>query len=152
MRRFVLCIALCLLPQAAFAATWIAQMEEDEGGPVMVASVTGEAAGDRQPMLRMMCGGDSVNLRYEMASGAPSLGGEADFRFESEDDQATVHMVYEDMDGAFAAYFPTTDPMIDLLESGTDVLVSETTGTYPAQSFSLSGSTKAITTLLKTCQ
>lgn len=151
MRRFALCIVLCLLPQAAFAAGWTAQMEEDEGGPVMVASVTGEADGDLQPTLRMMCG-DGVNLRYEMASDAASPGSEADFRFENEHDQITLHMIYEDMDGAFAAYFPVTDPMIGLLEDGKDVFISETAGNYPAQSFSLRGSTKAITALLKACK
>jgi hypothetical protein len=153
MRRFVLCIALCLLPHAALAAAWTAQMEEDEGGPVMVASVTGEADGDLQPMLRMMCAGsDGINLRYEMASDAGSPGSEADFRFENEHDEATLHMVYEDMDGAFAGYFPPTDPMIALLQNGKDVFISETAGNYPAQSFSLKGSTKAITALLKTCR
>jgi hypothetical protein len=152
MRRLALCIALCLLPEAAFAAGWTAQMEEDEGGPVMVAPVTGEANGQLQPLLRVMCAGEEVMLRYEMASDATSPGGAADFRFENEHDQVTLHMLYEEMDGAFAGYFPATDSIIALLESGKDVFISETTGNYPTHSFSLRGSTKAIAALLKTCR
>ena len=43
MRRAVLCLALMLLPSAAYADGWTAQMEEDEGGPAMVASITAPA-------------------------------------------------------------------------------------------------------------
>jgi hypothetical protein len=60
-------------------------------------------------------------------------------------------MIYEDMDGAFVAYFPQADPLIALLENGSDVFVSESSGNYAAQSFSLTGSTKAIAKVLKAC-
>ena len=56
------------------------------------------------------------------------------------------------MDGAFAAYFQPTDPMVAFLETGDEVFISESSGNYPAQTFSLKGSTKAIGKLLKTCK
>lgn len=155
MRRVLLCLAVFLLPSAAFAAegVWVAQMEEDEGGPIMVASVDGKAEGDITPALRLMCAGDEgINLRYETAKDATEPGSEADFLFENESTQATKHMVFEDMDGAFAAYFPASDPIVSLLEHGADVFISESTGNYPAQSFPLKGSSKAIATMLKTCK
>ena len=151
MRRALLCLALMLLPTAAFA-DWTAQQEEDEGGPVMVASVSADAVGDLTPMLRIICAGsEGVMLRYEMASEDGTPGSEADFIFENESTQVSKHMAYEDMDGAFAAYFPKTDPIIGLLKTGSDVFVSESTGNYPAQSFPLKGSSKAIDTVLKKC-
>ena len=151
MRRVLLCLCLMLLPTTAFA-DWTAQMEEDEGGPVMVASVTGEAAGDLAPMLRIVCAGDEgVMLRYDMASEDGGPGSEADFLFENESTQVTKHMLFEEMDGAFAAYFPKTDPIVTLLKTGEEVFVSESSGNYPAQTFPLKGSSKAIDTVLKKC-
>ena len=143
-----------LFAGAAQAATdaWTAQMEEDEGGSIMVASIEAAPVGDITPRLRLMCAGDEgVNLRYETAKGMTEPGSEADFRFENESTQVDKHMQYEDMDGAFAAYFQPNDPMIALLKTGEDVIISETTGDYPAQTFALKGSTKAINTLLKSC-
>jgi hypothetical protein len=154
MRRILLCLAL-LLPTTAFAAdgSWTAAMEDDEGGPAMVASVTGAADGNVMPTLRMMCAGDQgVALRYAMASDEGQPGGEADFMFENEHDQITRHMVFEDEDGAFAAYFPPADPLIKLLETGQDVFISEATGNYPNQDFPLDGSTKAIAAVVKGCK
>jgi hypothetical protein len=148
-------LAVFLFVGIAQAATdaWIAEMEEDEGGSIMVASIDGAPVGDITPRLRLMCAGDEgVNLRYETAKGMTEPGTEADFRFENESTQVDKHMQFEDMDGAFAAYFPPSDPMIELLKGGKDVIVSATNGDYPAQTFALKGSTKAINTLLKSCQ
>lgn len=152
MRRLVLVIVLLLLPGAALAAGWVAQMEEDEGGPVMTASVQARGEGDLPAQLRMTCSSDGMALRYLMSVEAGTPGSEADFLFENESTQAALHMAYEDMDGAFAAYFPFGDPVVALLKSGADVFVSESTGNFPAQSFSLRGSTKAIDALLATCK
>jgi hypothetical protein len=154
MRRALLCLALFLLPATAYAADgWTSGMEEDEGGSVMVASVTADPDGGVTPELRVMCAGDQgVNLRYLTAKDTVEPGSEADFVFENEIAQIKKHMVYEDMDGAFAAYFKKTDPMIQELENGDEVFISESSGNYPAQTFQLSGSTKAIGAVLKTCK
>lgn len=152
MRRAVLCLALMLLPSAAYADGWTAQMEEDEGGPAMVASITAPADGSVTPELRLQCAGsEGVMLRYLTAADTVSPGSEADFLFENENSQITEHMQYEDMDGAFAAYFPPSDKMIEFLKTGDEVFISESSGNYPAQTFPLKGSSKAIDTLLKTC-
>ena len=152
MRRLLLVLSFILLPGAALADGWSAQMQEDEGGQVLVATVSGQPQGNLTPSLSIECGGtEGVMLRYLMASDDGGPGSESDFLFENESQQAKVHMIYEDMDGAFVAYFPKTDPMIALLENGADVFVSESSGNYPAQTFSLKGSTKAITKVLKAC-
>lgn len=156
MRRVVLCLAVMVsLCGGASAADsgWIAQMQEDEGGSVMVASVSAAADGDVTPELELMCAGDEgVNLRYLSSADTVSPGSEADFSFENENSKLTLHMLYEDMDGAFAAYFPPSDKMIEFLKTGDEVFISESSGNYPAQTFSLKGSTKAIETVLKGCK
>lgn len=153
MRRALICLCFVLVPCAAQAADgWAAAMQDDEGGQALVASVTGDPDGDVMPTLSIQCGGSQgVMLRYLLSADAGSTGGEADFLFENGGQQARLHMIYEDMDGAFAAYFPKTDPMIALLETGDDVYISEASGNYAAQSFSLKGSTKAISKALKGC-
>ena len=151
MRPIALALALMLLPTAAFAAGWTAEMQEDEGGPVMTAYVLGEGAADTAPELRMTCGSDGASLRYLMVGVGDEPASEADFLFENESTQATLHMIFEEMDGAYAAYFPATDPVIALLKSGSEVLISEKSGNFPAQSFPLQGSSKAIDKLLKSC-
>lgn len=137
------------------AERWVAQMEEEEGGPAMVASITGEGAGDYPPMIRMMCGGDpQVSLRYLLASDSeltPVPGDEADFLFENEHDQLTVHMLYEDLDGAFAAYFAKSDPLVTLLKTGSDLIITPDLPDAAAQTFPLQGSTKAIDKLFASC-
>ena len=151
MRRLLLLLVATLLPTASLAAGWTAGMEEDEGGPVMTASVTAEGAGDFPSMLRMNCG-DEVGLRYLMSGDVGGPNNEADFLLASESEEVTLHMLYEEMDGAFAAYFSKTDPVIALLKGGSDLLVTNPGGTYPPQSFTLEGSSEAIATLLASCQ
>jgi len=153
MRRAVLCFALMLLPTAAFADGWTAGMQEDEGGEVMVAQVLAAPQGDITPSLVMMCGDTGqVDLRYSMPIGDGEPASEADFLFENESSQAKLHMRFEEMDGAYAAYVPEADPIVKLLQTGDEVFVSESSGNYPAQTFTLKGSSKAITALLKACK
>ena len=156
MRRVVLCLAVTMSlagPAMAADGGWTAQMQDDEGGPVMVASVSAAANGDITPELELMCAGnEGVNLRYLSSAETVSPSSEADFSFENEASKITLHMQYEDMDGAFAAYFPPKDPMVSFLQTGDEVSISEASGNYPAQTFTLKGSSKAIAKLLKTCK
>ena len=104
MRRALLCLAL-MVPFAGNAVAadkgWPAQMEEDEGGPVMVATVTAAPDGDVTPELRVQCAGsEGVMLRFLTAADPVSPGSGADFQFENESSKLVKHMQYEDMDGA----------------------------------------------------
>ncbi len=155
MRRALFCFALMLLPVPVLAAEgqWTAEMQEDEGGPTMVASVLGPAVGDVTPALSLMCAGtEGVNLRYEGAAEGVEPGSEGDFTLTTDKTSVTKHMLYEDMDGAFAAYFQPSDPTIALLKGGKTVTLSDKSGKSPDQTFPLTGSSKAIDALLKTCQ
>ena len=153
MRRVLFAAAFALLPGVALADGWVAQMEDDEGGKVMVASVAGDPDGNQTPMLRLMCAGArGVMLRYDMTGNAGGPGSSLDLLLENEAKQVKVEMAYEAMDGAFVAYFHKTDPIIDLLENGPDLTISEATGDGPATTFSLDGATKAIATVLKGCK
>jgi len=153
MRRLLIVVALALVPANAFAGGWTAQMQDDEGGQVMVASVTGDPNGKLTPMLEVECAGtQGVMLRYLASTEQGAPGDKVSFLFENESKQVTLEMAYEDMDGAFAAYFPKDADIIALLENGPDVTISDLSGNYPAEAFSLLASTKAITKVLKDCK
>ena|SRR5665213_937300 len=153
MRRVLLAVAIALLPGLAYADGWVAQMEEDEGGKTMVASVAGDPDGKLTPLLRLMCAGSrGVMLSYAMTTDTGGPGSSVNLLFENESKQVKMQLAYEAMDGAFVAYFHKTDPMIDLLDNGPDLYVSEATGDGPATSFSLEGATKAISAVLKGCK
>ena len=98
-------MSVMLLPATGFAAEgkWTAEMQEDEGGSVLVASVTAKPVGDLTPALSLMCAGtEGVNLRYQThIEGEPSA--ESDILLKTDKAELTRHFVYEDMDGAFAA-------------------------------------------------
>lgn len=154
MRRLIIALAIASIPGLALAGAWDSGMVEDEGGPAMMAWVYGEGGGDVPPELRMMCG-DGMGLRYGMGSG-PGEGIEPimdplDFEFDFGTEKLVLEMQYEGMDGMYAAYFPMTAKVIGLLKSSSGVRVSDPTGTYHAQPFSLEGSSRAIDALLKTC-
>jgi hypothetical protein len=154
MRRAALCLAVILAAGPAVAAEgWTAQMQQDEGGPVLVAAVSGDGDAKTLPSLQMMCDGKKgVMLRYDMASDDGQPGDEADFLFENESTKGDLHMAYEAGDGAFAGYFRKTDPIVTLLHTGPEVTVSDVEGNYPAQTFTLAGSGKAIDAVLKGCK
>ena len=151
LRLLPLTALLLMLPTIANAAEWVAEMVEDEGGPVLTAYVEGDGPGQYPPQLSLTCF-DEVGLRYLPAGdhGAPEMA--LDFAFSTEDEEQTLSMQYEEMDGAFAAYFPKTEKLIGMLEGGSDLLIRSADGSVPPQTFALAGSKAAIETVLAACK
>jgi hypothetical protein len=61
-------------------------------------------------------------------------------------------MQYEDMDGTYAAYFPTDSLIVGFLRTEDSVAVDAPSGPWPVQEFTLEGSSKAIAAVLKSCR
>lgn len=146
-------LPLAFIATASLGAGWESGMQEDEGGPAMMAWVYG-GEGDFAPELRMMCG-DEVVLRYGLG---PVEGGEpqpltepASFTFDFGGDIISLDMQYEEMDGMYAAYFPTDALIIGYLRTAASVKVEAPSPEWPVREFTLQGSSKAIAALLKTC-
>ena len=156
MRALVLATVVMIAATPAFAAeSWDASMMEDEGGPRMMAWVQGKG-GDVPPDLYLSCSGATeLNLRYSMGSG-PGEGvemppGPLDFVFSFGGSTATMEMRFEEYDGAYAGYFPNADPLIGLMRTSANMAISDPTGVWHEQVFSLEGSGKAIDAVLKSC-
>ena len=149
-------VATIMLAAPTMAAEWTAEIVEDEGGPRMMASVAGPGGDGFPPELFLFCDGGSVNLRYglgaDVAEGVQMPNDKPlPFTFEFGNGSATLDMQYEEMDGAFAAYFSKDDKIIDLFRSGATVIVDDPTGLYHPQAFPLTGSSDALDTLIKQC-
>lgn len=152
-------LSLAVIPAALTIATaslgagWESGMVEDEGGPVMMAWVYA-SNGDVPPELRMWCG-DEVVLRYgqgtSLGEGVEPITDPVSFTFDFGDDQIALDMQYEEMDGMYAAYFPTDSLILGFLRSADSVSVDVPSGPWPVQEFTLQGSSKAIAAVLKTC-
>jgi hypothetical protein len=144
------------LPAAAGDAgtcAWSAQIEEDEGGPVMVAAACEEGETQQAPV-RLMCG-EGINVR--LYPGAPldsnfsALDARLDFAFAAEGKAVARNFVYEDLDGAYAAYLAVDDDLVALLKSAPSVTVTETGKRYSPMAVGLVGSSAAIATLVRSC-
>lgn len=137
---------------AANTCGWSAQMEEDEGGPTMVASSC-ESDTDIGPVFRLMCGGE-INIRYNdpgMIMDAPEEGTLV-LMLTSGGKSLTTDVRFEEMDAAFAAYVDTDSPIISLLKTGAEVDVALKGTDSPTRTVSLKGSTAAIDTLISACE
>lgn len=152
MRHLLLAVPFALFASTALAA-WESGMVEDEGGPVMMAWVYGNAPGDVAPELRLACGGD-VMLRFSQGAAFETVAPITEpvaFTFDFGDESVTLDLQYEEMDGAYAAYFSPSAPIIGLLRSKDTLAVDAPTGPWPVQEFTLAGSSKAISAVLKSC-
>lgn len=155
LKSAMVALPFILVAASALSQEWTAGMVEEEGGPAMMASIAGPGSGaEFPPELFMFCGGGNINLRYFFPVGEgvePPNEKPVAFTFEFGKGSATLDMQYEEMDGAYAAYFPTNDKVVDLFKSGATVIVDDPTGLYQVQAFPLTGSTKAIDTLIAQC-
>ena len=137
--------------QPAFAAScggWSAEMEEDEGGSVLTASVCGGPKGDARLMLACF---DTPVLSYDLgATGQqlePGISGAFDFKADGKTVTKTLQL--EAMYNYFTLQLPKADPLLDLLRGKGDVLVSA--AKYGENSFPLKGSSAAIGKVLAQC-
>jgi hypothetical protein len=137
---------------AGNACGWSAQMEEDEGGPVMVASSC-ESDTETGPAFRLMCG-DGISIRYNgnglgMGDNPPAS---STLVLTSDGKSLKADVLFEEMDGAFAAYVDMDSPVIAMLKSGSEVGVSFKGADLPPRIVSLKGSTAAIDKLIGDCE
>jgi hypothetical protein len=137
--------------RAGDACGWSAQMEDDEGGPVMVASSC-ESDTETGPAFRLLCGGE-INIRYDGlgmdVANPPAL---STLVLTSGGKSLNADVVYEEMDGAFAAYVETGSPVISLFKSGNEIGVTFKGVNLPPRMVSLKGSSAAIDKLVTACK
>jgi len=151
---------LCFLAGPAMAAScaqWSASMEEDEGGPRMMASIC-TGTDDDQNTLLVQCGGDGeLNLRFLPAPSVdypPNAGNgnfEADLKFTIDKQSFRQKGRFEEMDGAMAMYVPIKDPLIQAMMKQKSVVLSDTDGKLSGISFPLKNAGDAFGKVIDAC-
>lgn len=151
----LLVLALASPALAGECDQWTADMQEDEGGPVMTAMICAPG-GEVENLLLVTCGGNTLSLRYLPV--VPDAFPPAEVPEYREKFDLTiagkaypVEAVYEAMDGAMAFEIARTDPAAAALRSGKDVTFSDPAGIVPKATFTLKNAGKALEKLEKTC-
>ena len=158
--KFAITFMLCLLAGPAMAAScdrWTASMEEDEGGPRMMASIC-TGTGDNENTLLVQCGDDSeLNLRFLPAPDInyPPTAAAGDFqaelKFSLDQEQFRHKGRYEEMDGAMAIYIGIKDPLFEAMKTHKTITLTDTDGKISAITFPLKDSEDALRKVIDTC-
>jgi hypothetical protein len=136
---------------SAACSAWTAQEEEDEGGPVFMASIC--STDDPQAFLSVTCFEGTFYLRANLIGpdDESPLDDVATVSFDVDGASLPLQMQYEDMDGAHASELPSGSPLIAKLKAGTRLTISDGAGRYPARRYVLAGSARALTVLAEHC-
>ncbi|WP_245470621.1 hypothetical protein [Mesorhizobium sp. M2C.T.Ca.TU.002.02.1.1] len=140
---------LTTLPAHAAPCAWSAQMEEDEGGSVLTASVCGGPKGDAHLILACF---DRPVLSYDLGTAGGQLepGTKGSFTFKAAGKSVTKRLVLEAMYNYFTADLSgPSDPLLALLRGKGEVAVSA--DKYGRMSFPLKGAGAAIGKVLAEC-
>jgi hypothetical protein len=136
--------------RAVDTCRWSAQMEDDEGGRVMVASSC-ESDTESGPAFRLLCG-EEINIRYDGLGMDANPPASSTLVLTAGGKSLKTNVVYEEMDGALAAYVEMGSPIISLLKTGNEVGVTFNGVNLPPRMVSLKGSSAAIDKLINACK
>ena len=134
---------------------WKAAIEQDEGGPAMIASIC--ATNRPDDVLLITCGGeDKIGLRFVPAVGDDfpphgDMNYKAPFIFTSGPLSTEITLSYEAMDGVMTATPSREGELVRILKSAGPLTVADKTGVLPAATFQLKGSSKAIGKVERAC-
>lgn len=132
---------------------WVAEMQEDEGGPVLTAHACSDDSS--QTWLAMTCHEGTVWIDHDLGLGGtkePQLDETAEVEFVTDGGIETVSMQFQAMTSMFGGSVPANGKLVDLLKSSKSLLVRDGAGAYPARTYSLKGSSAALTTLVSACR
>ena len=162
--RLALTAFLCLIGTSALAAEcdrWEASMQEDEGGPVMTATIcaqTSSSEPDAQNLLLVQCAGEgSLWIRYipfaspDKYPPGGDQGYNTEIKFSLDQKMFTEKAQYEDMDGAMAMGTTSDSPLISVMMAQKQVILSDVNGKAPGATFTLNGARDALETVIKAC-
>ena len=163
--RLVSALLFSLIATSAFAQQcdrWTAKMEEDEGGPLMMASICAQASAsepEAQHAILVQCAGkDALSIRYlPFADGSYPPGGDEEYKtkvaFSLNQEMFTLDAHFEGMDGALVMETDIKSPFVDVLMAQKDVTLADVNSDkVPVATFPLKGVKKAFDKLIKTCE
>lgn len=146
----VLPVAPALADSACTA--WSTAKAEREEGKQWTAVVCAKRK-DRDALLEIVCSAGKWNVRYQPVLPDSYNPGDQlkDFDFATSTGTRRLALGFEGMDGAFATDLDPRHPLFEMLMSGAAVEIRSADASVPAQSYTLSGSRKALTSLSNRC-
>jgi hypothetical protein len=132
---------------------WVAEMLEDEGGPVLTAHACSDDTS--QTWLSMTCHEGKIWLQHDLGVGGdkePASNETAEVEFVTDTGTETVSMQFQEMNAMFGGEVPADGELVKLLKANQSLLVRDSAGVYPARTYSLKGSSAALTTLVADCR
>lgn len=150
----VVAIIYFMMPTRAaeVCESWVAEVWEEEGGPVLTAAAC--ARDFPEAWLSLTCHEGMLAIRYDLAYGAersPDLDEEREVAFFIGDGAETVPMGYQAMDGLFAGVVPADGGLAEMLGSGEELAIEDTDSFYPFRTYSLAGARGAIEAIRAGC-
>ncbi|MGV3551929.1 hypothetical protein [Rhizobium sp.] len=164
--RLTATLLFCLLGGSSALAMqcdrWTASMEEDEGGPRMMASICAQASSsvpEAQHALFFQCAGkDALSIRYlPFTSGDYPPGGNEEYKskveFSLNQEMFTLDAHFEGMDGALVMELDTKKASLNALMAQKKITLTDVNSDkVPSATFTLKGAKKALEKLIKTCE
>lgn len=138
--------------QSSCNAWHVAKVDREEGQR-WTASVCAKRK-DRDAFLEIVCYGDKLNIRYQpvLPEGGDPKDGMSDFVFKTSSGQRRVALGFEGLDGAFATDLDRRHPLFEMMMSGDRLNIRDSKAKVATQSYTLAGSRKALTTLMRSCR
>jgi len=129
-------------------------MQEDEGGPVLTAHTCSDDA--LGAYLSLRCFDGKVVLENDLGAGTeiavdPMQELIVAVELVTDEGEAGISLQFSQMTATFIGETPASGPLVELLKSGASLKIRDPAGVYPARTYSLAGSSKAIGTLLAAC-
>jgi hypothetical protein len=154
----LIALLLVALPLPALAGQcnhWSAGMQEDEGGPVMMADICTKTAGGTATLL-LSCGEPgklSARLLFDDTTAYSPPDPEFKTKLEVAADEVTAALPahFEEMDGAMVVDIERTSPLGEALVSKSALAIRDLGGKVTAVRFTLAGSKAALAKLTATC-
>lgn len=150
-----LSVALATPALAADCQAWKAAVEQDEGGPAMMASIC--ASNRPDDVLLITCDDtETLSLRFLPMTGdefppGGDMNHKSSFAFTSGPLRAEIILHHEAMDGAMTATPRRDSDIVRILKSAGPLTVTDKSGALPAATFTLKGSSRAIGMVERAC-
>jgi hypothetical protein len=103
----------------------------------------------------MTCYEGSIYIEHDLALGGskePASEETASVEFVTDGGVETVPMQFQEINAYFAGEVPADGKLIDLLKSEKSLLIRDKASGYPARTYSLKGSSAALTALAAGCR
>ncbi len=131
---------------------WVTDMQEEEGGPVLMAHVCSDDPSET--WLAITCYEGKLWIDHDLALGSSKEANSDEIayvEFVTDGGIETVPMRFQEMTAFFSGEAPANGKLVELLKTQESLMIRDKAAAYPARTYSLKGSSAALTKLVSAC-